>query len=85
VSSFRTWRFDDVVWGVTSCEAAGCFAPAEVLADYDYRRDDGVPVCVHDADVLLERAVAIAEGGSHVELPDPWEYQRPVPRRRPAW
>ena len=86
--TFREWRGDELVWGSTMCEAPGCFRYAEVLADYDVRRDAGVPVCVDDADVLLERQVALAiaqDAGVRAELPDPWELaRRPVRRRDPG-
>lgn len=92
VDTFRVWRLDEVAWGVTSCEAPGCFHTAEVLADFDDGRDVGVPLCLDDADLLLERTVAIAEfpePRSHLNLPDPWEHarrpQRRPPRRLAEW
>src|SRR4051812_36375610 len=72
---FRVWEYEAVSWGDTLCEAPGCLRAAELLADFDERRREGVPVCVSDADVLLDRACAVAIlPGS--PLPDPWEYQR---------
>lgn len=83
VDTFRTWRMDAVAWGDTLCEAPGCFRPADLLADYDERRDEGVPVCCTDADVLLERWVAVDESRAVAgRLPDPWEAGRPPLRRR---
>lgn len=81
VDTFRVWLYDEVAWGLTMCEAPGCLRAAALLADFDERRREGVPVCFVDAGVLLERAFAVAEA-PHKQLPDPWEYQRPPVRRR---
>lgn len=54
----RTWRFDEVVWGETLCEAPGCLAAAAMVAELD-DRDRGWPVCLLDADRLFERAAAV--------------------------
>lgn len=81
MADFRVWRVDDVVWGETACEAPGCHRPAELLAEFEDYPSRGVPLCVDDADLLLERTVAIAE---HPELAyrlgDPWELRRPIVR-----
>lgn len=79
VHTFRIWRAGEVVWGETMCEAPGCFRPAVLLADFDDDRGRGVPLCVDDADVLLERQVVLAEFPgpvSRLALPDPWEHAR---------
>lgn len=68
---FRLWKMDEVEWGVTACEAPGCFAPAVLLAELDefYR---GIPLCLDDAELLLDRTLALELEG----LPDPWELRR---------
>lgn len=84
--TFRTWHEGELVWGATMCEAPGCFAPAAVLADFDVERGRGIPLCLEDADALLERSVAIAETPREFSdaLPDPWELRRRDRARRPA-
>lgn len=79
---FRVWRSSDIAWGLTMCEAPGCFRSAAVLADYDQALDVGVPVCLDDADVLLERFAA-QEWGRVDQLADPWELARRQRGRRP--
>lgn len=85
--AFRVWRESDVDWSDGACEAPGCFRRPELLADFDEVRREGVPVCLEDAEVLLERSLAVEL--AVVELPDPWELARRRrgwrPRPVPAW
>lgn len=46
------WGSDDVVWGSTECQRKSCSAAAECLLD-------GLPLCLGDADELVERMEAV--------------------------
>ena len=46
------WRYDQVQWGVTMCEAPGCVTAADGLLD-------GEPYCLDHADLLVDRAAAL--------------------------
>jgi hypothetical protein len=75
--SFRVWPSFAVAWGETLCEAPGCVRAAELLADFDEWRFEGVPVCCVDADLMAERWAALAENpAAGFVLPDPWEAAR---------
>ena len=89
VDAFRVWAGHHVAWGSTLCEAPGCLRPAEVLADVN-DAGAGIPLCVDDADTLLERELAVIDGPRPpLELPDPWELRRRQrgrpPRRLSEW
>ncbi len=73
-AAVRRWREYQMVWGETVCEAPGCFAVAEVLAEHDEALDEGVPVCVDCCGLLFERAAAVAiYCGDQLSLPSPFE------------
>lgn len=46
------WRDEDVTWGETECQRKMCSNMAELLFD-------GQPLCIDDADDLLDRIVAV--------------------------
>lgn len=91
-SFLRPWPLDSIAWGTTLCEAPDCFRPAELAGEVEGL--EGIPLCIGCADELLERTVAIAEGGTlwtlgelgaervplAQELPPLFEQ---TPRRRP--
>lgn len=59
------WRGDDIVPGSTECQRKSCSKPAEVVLD-------GLPLCIDDADSLLERVQAVELAPELRELLPDW-------------
>lgn len=59
------WAYDDVVWGSTECQRKACSRPAACLFD-------GLPLCIDDADELLERTQAVEIAPDLRELLPAW-------------
>ena len=91
VSFLRVWEYGAVRWGLTVCEAPGCFAVAAVLCDADEWALRGVPLCLDCAGLMLERdagwSIAVAAGLRLDEYPAVFEREelRPPARSGPAW